>query len=216
MNQYLSFIKSKANFNNPPVDFDTWGQYDYDVLKHEKYCYNTYRHFLKSYLVNPKENTVFDINCGKGYGISHLEKEFGFKKCIGFQYDNELLNICKDTHDNVSYYKDFILPAKKNADFILAFNSLQLQDNKTALLMKVAQSLNKNGTLIIVNQVNNEHEYDSYINILVKTHGLTLLENYDISPHVVQATDRIFEMNNLQAGNYAFNGKFMVSILQNQ
>jgi len=82
--------------------------------------------------------------------------------------------------------------------------------------MKVAQSLNKNGTLIIVNQVNNEHEYDSYINILVKTHGLTLLENYDISPHVVQATDRIFEMNNLQAGNYAFNGKFMVSILQNQ
>ena len=41
MNQYLSFIKSKANFNNPPVDFDTWGQYDYDVLKHEKYCYNT-------------------------------------------------------------------------------------------------------------------------------------------------------------------------------
>ena len=182
----------------------------------EKYCYNTYRHFLKSYLVNPKENTVFDINCGKGYGISHLEKEFGFKKCIGFQYNNELLNICKDTHDNVSFYKDFILSAKKNADFILAFNSLQLQDNKTALLMKVAQSLNKNGTLIIVNQVNNEHEYDSYINILVKTHGLTLLENYDISPHVVQATDRIFEMNNLQAGNYAFNGKFMVSILQNQ
>ena len=216
MNQYLSFIKSKANFNNPPVDFDTWGQYDYDVLKHEKYSYNTYRHFLKSYLVNPKENTVFDINCGKGYGISHLEKEFGFKKCIGFQYNNELLNICKDTHDNVSFYKDFILSAKKNADFILAFNSLQLQDNKTALLMKVAQSLNKNGTLIIVNQVNNEHEYDSYINILVKTHGLTLLENYDISPHVVQATDRIFEMNNLQAGNYAFNGKFMVSILQNQ
>ena len=216
MNQYLSFIKSKANFNNPPVDFDTWGQYDYDVLKHEKYCYNTYRHFLKSYLVNPKENTVFDINCGKGYGISHLEKEFGFKKWIGFQYNNELLNICKDTHDNVSFYKDFILSAKKNADFILAFNSLQLQDNKTALLMKVAQSLNKNGTLIIVNQVNNEHEYDSYINILVKTHGLTLLENYDISPHVVQATDRIFEMNNLQAGNYAFNGKFMVSILQNQ
>ena len=216
MNQYLSFIKSKANFNNPPVDFDTWCQYDYDVVKHEKYCYNTYRHFLKSYLVNPKENTVFDINCGKGYGISYLEKEFGFKKCIGFQYNNELLNICKDTHDNVSFYKDFILSAKKNADFILAFNSLQLQDNKTALLMKVAQSLNKNGTLIIVNQVNNEHEYDSYINILVKTHGLTLLENYDISPHVVQATDRIFEMNNLQAGNYAFNGKFMVSILQNQ
>ena len=216
MNQYLSFIKSKANFNNPPVDFDTWGQYDYDVLKHEKYCYNTYRHFLKSYLVNPKENTVFDINCGKGYGISHLEKEVGFKKCRGFQYNYELLNICKDTHDNVSFYKDFILSAKKNADFILAFNSLQLQDNKTALLMKVAQSLNKNGTLIIVNQVNNEHEYDSYINILVKTHGLTLLENYDISPHVVQATDRIFEMNNLQAGNYAFNGKFMVSILQNQ
>ena len=84
MNQYLSFIKSKANFNNPPVDFDTWGQYDYDVLKHEKYCYNTYRHFLKSYLVNPKENTVFDINCGKGYGISHLEKEFGFKNLKGY------------------------------------------------------------------------------------------------------------------------------------
>ena len=30
--------------------------------------------------------------------IAELEKEFGFKKCIGFQYNNELLNICKDTH----------------------------------------------------------------------------------------------------------------------
>ena len=216
MNQYLSFIKSKANFNNPPVDFDTWGQYDYDVLKHEKYCYNTYRHFLKSYLVNPKENTVFDINCGKGYGISHLEKEFGFKKCIGFQYNNELLKICKDTHDNVSFYKDFILSAKKNADFILAFNSLQLQDNKTALLMKIAQSLHKNGTVIIVNQVYHQHEYDSYINILVKTHGLKLVENYDISPHVVQATDRMAEINSLQVGSHAHNGQFAVSILQNQ
>ena len=82
--------------------------------------------------------------------------------------------------------------------------------------MKIAQSLNKNGTVIIVNQVYQQHEYDSYINILVKTHGLKLVENYDISPHVIQATDRMAEINSLQVGSHAHNGQFAVSILQNQ
>ena len=193
MNQYSSFINSRNLFLHPPVDFEDWNtQVDYDELVGaEKYSYNTYRHYILPYLKNPKEQTVFDINCGKGYGLSILKAEYGFKKCVGYNSVSELLEACKNRHNNVSFYKDFIMSKQENADFVFAFETFQQFDNKSALLLKFRQSLAPNGKLIIVQSVRNMSEFDNHMSILEKTHGLKKLYQANISPHVNMALHKI-------------------------
>ena len=61
MNQSL-FLESRNLFVNPPVDFEDWGNYDYDkAFGIDKYCYNAYRHFILPYLTDPTNQTIVDI-----------------------------------------------------------------------------------------------------------------------------------------------------------
>ena len=67
-----------------------------------------------------------DINCGLGYGIMGLKREYDFKKCVGFTGSTHLLKYCKDTWNEkgVSFYKDFILSKQGKADFLFASKHL--------------------------------------------------------------------------------------------
>lgn len=182
MNRY-SFFTSHNKFNNPPVDYeDFMGNYPYDEkLDAEKYSYNTYRHYILPYLQNTKDQTVFDVNCDKGWGLATLKEQFGFDKCVGFQSDNDLLGYCKETHSDVKFFKDFIMSKQTGADFIFAIESFRYFDNKSALLLKLSQVLNKGGKLFIVQSTRNLTEYENYERILVKTHGLKPIYQNDIS-----------------------------------
>ena len=58
MNQSL-FLESRNLFVNPPVDFEDWGNFDYDkAFGIDKYCYNAYRHFILPYITDPTKQTV--------------------------------------------------------------------------------------------------------------------------------------------------------------
>lgn len=192
MNQFSFFTKSSVKFNNPPVSFNDFdGVFDYaETVGAEKYAYNTYRHFLLPYLTNPKEQTVFDINCAKGYGLATLKKQYGFKKCIGYQQNQELLDICKQ-HADIAFYKDFIMSKQTGADFVFSLDAFGQYDNKSALLLKLSQILNPNGKLIIVQNTFNEKEYAQYETILQKTHGLKKIYSGDITQHVYDGVNFI-------------------------
>jgi len=188
MNQY-SYLENLNVFNNFPVDFEDWGAKDYDEMCGvEKYAYQTYRYFIKPYLKNPTQNTVMDINCGKGYGLACLKGEYGFKKVIGYNSDQNMLKACKDRHSGIPFYKDFILSKQKDADFILSFEAFNQYDNKSALLLRFSQALSNDGILVIVQSTSNEFEYKNYESVLEKVHGLKKLYTNDISDRVLNAT----------------------------
>ena len=191
MNQYSSFIRSRNLFNSPPVGYETFGNFSLSSLGVEKYAYNTYRHYIKDYLTAPKDDIVFDINCGKGWGLSYLKQEYGFKKCIGYNSVPVLLKHCKETHKNVNFYKDFIMSKQKNANFIFSIEAFDDYDNKSALLLKFKQSLAENGKLIIVQSSTNEKEYRNFEMVLEKTHGMKPLQNLEISKDVFKEVDII-------------------------
>jgi|TARA_R110000822_G_scaffold63911_6_gene157059 trans-aconitate methyltransferase len=187
MNQSL-FLESRNLFVNPPVDFEDWGNFDYDkAFGIDKYCYNAYRHFILPYITDPTKQTVMDINSGKGCGIAGLKREFGFKKSIGFTGSTNLLHHCKDIWDEkgLSFYKDFILSKQGKADFIFSYEAFEDYDNKSALLLRLSQALNDNGYLIIIQSSFNQTEYQNYELVLEKTHGLKKLYSGDISQHVL-------------------------------
>lgn len=191
MNQYSSFIRSRNLFNSPPVGYETFGNFNLAPLGVEKYAYNTYRHYIKDYITNPKDDIVFDVNCGKGWGLCYLKKEYDFKKCIGYNSVPELLKECKEKHPDINFYKDFIMSKQKNANFIFSIEAFNNYDNKSALLLKFKQSLADNGKLIIVQSSTNEKEYRNFEMILEKTHGLKPLQKLEIAQDVFQAVDLI-------------------------
>jgi len=196
MNPFL-FLESNSTFNNPPIpyeDFDTAHNYD-ELFDVEKYAYNTYRHFLLPYLKDAKNKTVFDINCGKGYGLATLKSHYGFKKAVGYNNVPELLEACKIRHSNVQFYRDFIMSKQKNADYIFAFNSFDDYNNKSALLLRLRQALADNGYLIIVQETTNINELNNYFSILEKTHGVKPLYQSNISSDVFTAIERMSEKN---------------------
>tara|TARA_B100001057_G_C22858971_1_gene953724 strand:+ start:627 stop:1307 length:681 start_codon:yes stop_codon:yes gene_type:complete len=188
MNQSL-FLESRNLFVNPPVDFEDWGNFDYEkAFGIDKYCYNAYRHFILPYLTDPTNQTIVDINTGKGCGIAGLKREFGFKKCIGFTGSTQLLHHCKDiwNEKGLSFYKDFILSKQGKADFLFSYEAFEDYDNKSALLLRLSQALNEDGILVVIQSTFNEYEYHSYENILQNVHGLKKLSSQDISAHVLQ------------------------------
>lgn len=190
MNQY-SYLENLNVFNNFPVDFEDWGAKDYDEMCGiEKYAYQTYRYFIKPYLKNPTQNTVMDINCGKGYGLACLKGEYGFKKVIGYNSDQNMLKACKDRHSGIPFYKDFILSKQKDADFILSFEAFNQYDNKSALLLRLSQALSDDGILVIVQSSTNEPEYRNFESILEKVHGLKKLQSSEIGDQVLGAISR--------------------------
>lgn len=205
MNQYSFFIKSRNLFNNPPVpyeDFDTAYNYD-EIVGIEKYAYNTYRHYALPYIVNPKEQTVMDIKCGKGYGASILKAQYGFKKVIGYSNVQELIDECKIRHSNIHFYKDFIMSKQINADLIFSMNAFNDYDNKSALLLRLRQAVADNGTIIIIQETANQEEYKRYEEILVKTHGLKQVYHSDITKDVVLAVEKIADKNQVLSPRYA-------------
>lgn len=182
MNQYSY---SKNIFSNVPVEFEDWGQKDYDELCGiEKYAYQTYRYFIKDYLKNHTEITAMDINCGLGYGLACLKSEYNFKKCIGYNNDQNILEACKIRHSNIPFYKDFILSKQKDANLIFSIDAFDQYDNKSALLLRLSQALADDGILCIIQNSTDENEYNNYIEILQGVHGLKKLYNADITAHV--------------------------------
>ena len=204
MNPYL-FLESYNLFDNPPVGFEDFDKaHDYkELFGAERYAYNTYRHYLIPYLKDAKNKTVFDINCGKGYALSTLKSHYGFKKAIGYNNVPELLKSCKDRHSNVQFYRDFIMSKQKNADYIFAINALDDYNNKSALLLRMRQSLADDGYLIIVQQTFNENEINNYFKILEKTHGLKSVYKSDITQDVFTAIERISEEHAFISANYS-------------
>lgn len=204
MNQSL-FLESYNLFNNPPVpyeDFDNAFNY-YELFNAERYAYNTYRHYLLPYLSDAKNKTVFDIKCGKGYALSTLKSHYGFKKAIGYNSDRNLLKACKNRHSNVQFYSDFIMSKQKDADYIFAIDTFDDYDNKSALLLRLRQSLSENGILIIVQPTTNEKILFNHFSILEKTHGLKSLYDNEISKDVFTAVERISEQNEFLCANYS-------------
>jgi trans-aconitate methyltransferase len=190
MNPSLSSTRRK--FLNAPVSHNTLNpNRDYSHLGAEVLAYNTYRHYIKSHIKNPKNEKVIDVNCAYGYGLASLKDEFGFKKCIGFNSNPEHLSKCKSTHDGISFYKDFIMSKQGDANFVLAFDVLDLYVNKSALLLKLAHVLADDGILVLVNRISDPFEYKNFEMILEKTHGLTKLMSEDISDSVRNAVDEI-------------------------
>lgn len=196
MNQF-SYLENLNVFNNFPVDFEDWGAKDYDEMCGiEKYAYQSYRYFIKPYLKNPRQDTVIDINCGKGYGLACLKGEYGFKKVIGYNSDQNMLQACKDRHSGIPFYKDFILSKQKDANFILSFEAFNQYDNKSALLLRFSQALANNGILVIIQSSTNESEYRNFETILEKVHGLKKLQSSEIGDHVLGAINRYEWHNN--------------------
>lgn len=182
MNRYSY---SKNIFNNVPVEFEDWGQIDYDdMCGIEKYAYQTYRYFIKDYLVNHSDIIAMDINCNLGYGLACLRGEYNFKKCIGYNNVPNMIEACKNRHSDISFYKDFILSKQKNANLIISIDAFDQYDNKSALLLRLSQALADGGILCIVQNSTNETEYNNHIEILERVHGLKKLHNADITPHV--------------------------------
>ena len=182
MNQYSY---SKNIFSNVPVEFEDWGQKDYnEMCSIEKYSYQTYRYFIKDYLTNHSEITAMDINCGLGYGLACLKGEYNFKKCIGYNSDQNMLEACKKRHSGISFYKDFILSKQKDANLIISIDAFDQYDNKSVLLLRLSQALADDGILCIVQNSTHESEYNNFIEILERVHGLKKLHNADITAHV--------------------------------
>jgi trans-aconitate methyltransferase len=204
MNRF-SFSTSHNLFNHPPVAFEDFdAAYDYDTMfGAEKYAYNTYRHYIIPYLNDARNKTIFDINCGKGYGLATLKAHYGFKKAIGYNDVPELLDACKKRHSNVRFYKDFIMSKQKDADYIFSFNAFDNYDNKSALLLRMRQALAPNGHLIIVQSTDNQKELNNHFTTLEKTHGLKSLYQSNITDVVFTAVERISEQNEFLCANYA-------------
>lgn len=180
MNQYSY---SKNIFKTPPIEFEDWGVSDYsDELGIERYCYQLYRYFVKDFIQS--DWTVMDINCGLGISLHTLKKEFNLNKCIGYNSIQSELETCKNGYDNISFYKDFILSKRNNADLIFAIDSFDSYDNKSALLLRLSQALSADGYLCIIQNTTNEKEYNNYIETLEKVHGLSKVYHSDITPHI--------------------------------
>jgi len=225
MNQSL-FLESRNLFNNPPVpyeDFDNAHNYD-ELFGAEKYAYNTYLHYIRPYLTDTKNKTIFDINCGKGYALSTLKSHYGFKKCIGYNSIQNMLEACKNRHSNVQFYRDFIMSKQKDADYIFSIEAFDNYNNQSALLLRLRQALASNGYLIIVQSTTNEKVLLNNFSILEKTHGLKSLYHNEISHDVFTAVERISERSPILSMVYAdyqtkFNYnteyKIHVKVLQN-
>ena len=199
-----SLYSIKRNFKNPPISHNTLNpNRDYDHIGSELCAYNTYRHFILPYIKTPAQDKVIDVNCGLGYGLSYLKDEFNFKKCIGYNIDPNELNECKNRHSNVSFYKDFIMSKQGDANFVLAFDVLDLYSNKSALLLKLAHTLADDGVLVMVNRITDPFEYSNYEMVLEKTHGLTKMLTEDISTSVHNAVDDIYSRYTTMGGEYA-------------
>jgi trans-aconitate methyltransferase len=226
MNLYSSFIRSNNLFNHPPIpyeDFDTVFNYD-EIVGIEKYAYNTYRHYALPYITNPKQQTVLDVKCGKGYALSIMKSHYGFEKVIGYNNDQELIDECKLRHSNISFYKDFIMSSQVNANIIFSMNAFNDYDNKSALLLRFRHAIAEEGTLIIIQETNDVNEYAKYESILEKTHGLKQVYRNDISNDVVSAVEKIANKSETLSPRYAHfneyvnnnnNYRIFVSIFRN-
>ena len=167
------------------------------------YAYATYRYFLQPYIQNPTQLTVFDINCDKGFGLSTLKQQFNFKKCVGYNSIPNMLSECKNGHSGISFYRDFIMSQQKNADILIAVDAFENYDNKSALLLRMKQALSESGILYIAQSTYNETEFYNYRKILVKTHGLKLLSNIDVTDEVINGINRMSERSSLLSADYA-------------
>ena len=95
-----------------------------------------------------------------------------------------MLEACKDRHSGISFYKDFILSKQKDANLIISIDAFDQYDNKSVLLLRLSQALADDGILCIVQNSTHESEYNNFIEILERVHGLKKLHNADITAHV--------------------------------
>ena len=123
----------------------------------------------------------------KSYGKNKHLWMHNDNKCIGYNNDQNMLEACKTKHSGISFYKDFILSKQKDANLVFCFDAFDQYDNKSVLLLRLSQALADEGILCIVQNSTHKTEYNNFIEILERVHGLKKLHNSDITAHVFSA-----------------------------
>jgi ubiquinone/menaquinone biosynthesis C-methylase UbiE len=154
-----------ANLNKKgyPIDFDEKMYALPDKYRNFLYQANLYRKSLEFSEIDLKNKfqTIVDVGCGLGGGISFYKDFYNFKKCIGIDLTSKHIEIAKSNNFNIDFYLASAtkLPIKSNSvDVITSVESVDYYDPLSKFAKESFRVLKNTGTLIISCPINYEQE----------------------------------------------------------
>lgn len=150
-----------------------------------------------------------DIGCGKGGGVSFINKCFKYDKSIGYDFSTESLNQAKidyfDEKIEFKYFDARKLQYCEPVDLITNVESFHCYGYKSKFFENCYNMLNENGILAMTDFIDIKliqklrKEASEYFNLLY-------LE--DISPNVIMSVDQKNRMNDVEIGTKKIKEKF--------
>lgn len=116
-----------------------------------------------SYIKLKEYNKVLDVGCGSGIAYKYLQKKF--KKYIGIDVSNEMINISKNKFSKAKFVEGRFEEHnfKDKFDLIFVFNTFPHILNKKLFLKKAKKILTESGKIVIAHslalkQINQIHK----------------------------------------------------------
>ena len=154
-----------ANLNDKgyPIDFDEKMYALPDKYKNFLYQVNLYRKSLEFSEIDleNKSQTIVDVGCGLGGGISFYKDFYNFEKCIGIDLTDRHIEIAKSNNFNIDFYLASAtkLPIKSNSvDVITSVESVDYYNPLSKFAKESFRVLKNTGTVIITCPINYEQE----------------------------------------------------------
>lgn len=154
-----------ADLNNEgyPIDFDE-KMYalsnNYTKFLYQVNLYKKSLEFSEIDLEN-KSQTIVDVGCGLGGGISFYKDFYNFEKCVGVDLTSRHIEIAKSNNFNVDFYLASAtkLPIKSNSvDVITSVESVDYYNPLSKFAKESFRVLKNTGTLIISCPINYQQE----------------------------------------------------------
>jgi ubiquinone/menaquinone biosynthesis C-methylase UbiE len=142
-----------------------------------------------------KDKDILEIGCGRGGGLSHLNRYFSPKTVTGIDLNNKAVKFCnayykKETNSKFQQADAQKLPfSDNNFDFVINVESSHRYPDPVKFLNEVKRILKPGGYFSFVD-FRYDHELDELDNQLNNT-GMILIVKQNITQNVVEALSKM-------------------------
>ena len=157
----------------------------------DRTCIQLYDQLVKTVDVNNLK--ILEVGSGRGGGLSYISNRYNPQKATGLDLDPSAVNFCneKHGHEQLTFIQGNAesLPFEDNSmDVIINVESSHRYGNMNNFLAEVKRVLRPEGSFLMTDFRYNERM--DQIRADIKSSGLELIENYDITNFVVNALEK--------------------------
>jgi ubiquinone/menaquinone biosynthesis C-methylase UbiE len=181
---------SANNYGYYPVDTDVAAHSD------EQYPIQLYRELLKAADPNSRIDSIVEVGCGRGGGISYLHNMLGTAHSTGMDVAPSAISYCQTQYKSTKNL-DFVVGDAHELPFadaaysvVLNVESCHIYKNQARFFKEVARVLQPNGQFLLTDYRPRNNGEMQQLHTDLAAAGLVLEAERDITQNVFQACER--------------------------